>query len=152
MSTSASPTAQEKPSVLFVCTHNSARSQMAEGLLRDRWGDQYQVYSAGTERTHVRPHAIAALKEQGIDISDHISKTVGDLDAEAFDYVVTVCDNARDNCPYVPARRANVHHSFDDPSRVEGSDDEKMDAFRRVRNEIDDWIERQFDPNVQPAG
>jgi len=151
MSTTSGNTSQDKPTVLFVCTHNSARSQMAEGLLRYRWGDQYDVFSAGTERTHVRPHAIEVMDEAGIDISTHHSKTVEDLDLESFDYVVTVCNNARDNCPYVPARKSNIHQRFEDPSAAKGSEEEKLATFRRVRDQIDAWIEMQFDPEKQPA-
>ena len=125
---------------------------MAEGLLRKRWGDQYEVFSAGTERTHVRPQAIRAMEEVGIDISDHFSKTVDDLNVNGFDYVVTVCDNARENCPYLPARQANIHQRFEDPSSAQGTEEEKLQAFRNVRDQIDDWIQRQFDPKKQPAG
>ena len=134
----------EKKSVLFVCTHNSARSQMAEGLLRDRHGDRYEVYSAGTEKSHVRPLAIQAMREIGIDLSDHYSKTVAELDGHTFDYVVTVCDSAREACPYVPARKENLHRSFDDPSATEGTDEEQLTVFRPVRDEISEWIDETF--------
>ena len=136
--------APDKRSVLFICTHNSARSQMAEGLLRDRYGDRYQVFSAGTERTHVRPLAIRAMADVDIDLSDHHSKTVEDLGEQTFDVVVTVCDNAREACPYVPARQENLHHSFDDPSAATGSEAEQLAVFRRVRNEIGEWIDDTF--------
>lgn len=141
----------EKESVLFVCTHNSARSQMAEGLLRDRHGDRYEVYSAGTEKTHVRPLAIEAMNEIDIDLSSHYSKTVDELESRAFDYVVTVCDSAREACPYVPARKQNMHHSFEDPSAAEGTDEERLAVFRRVRDEIDDWIDETFSPEAMRA-
>ncbi len=140
-----------KPSILFVCTHNSARSQMAEGLFRARYGDRFDVYSAGTERTHVRPQAIQVMDEIGIDISGHESKTVEDLDERTFDYVVTVCDSAREHCPYVPAREKNIHHSFDDSSGAAGSEEEKLAVFRRVRDEIGRWIRGSFGSTVLAA-
>jgi arsenate reductase len=136
----------DKPSVLFICTHNSARSQMAEGLLRDRYGERYDVFSAGTERTHVRPLAIRAMADLEIDLADHHSKTVEDLGDRAFDVVVTVCDNAREACPYIPARQQNLHRSFDDPSAAEGSEAERLAVFRQVRDEIADWIDTAFNP------
>jgi len=136
----------KKTSVLFVCTHNSARSQMAEGLLRDRYGDRYDVYSAGTERTHVRPLAIEVMDELDIDLSDHTSKTIDDLGDRTFDVVVTVCDDAREACPYLPAEKKNVHRSFDDPSAAEGTAEERRVVFRRVRNELADWIDEAFAP------
>lgn len=141
-----------KPSVLFICTHNSARSQMAEGLLRDRYGDTYEVYSAGTEKTHVRPLAIKAMDGIGIDISGHTSKTIDDVaEGRTFDYVVTVCNSARENCPYLPATEQNMHQSFDDPSAATGSEAEQLAVFRRVRDEIANWIADTFAPDRAPA-
>ncbi|MEX2401140.1 MAG: arsenate reductase ArsC [Rhodothermales bacterium] len=138
-----------KLSVLFICTHNSARSQMAEGLLRDRYDDRYEIYSAGTEQTHVRPLAIEVMEEIGIDISDHTSKTIDAVSqGRTFDVVVTVCDHARDACPYVPARRKNLHQSFEDPSAAQGSPEERRAVFRRVRDEIADWIDQTFAPGA----
>ena len=135
------------PSVLFICTHNSARSQMAEGLLRDRYGDRYAAYSAGTEQTHVRPLAIKAMREIDIDISGHTSKTIDTVaGGRTFDYVVTVCNAARENCPYLPATKENMHQSFDDPSAATGDVAEQLAVFRRVRDEIDDWIAATFAP------
>lgn len=133
------------PSVLFVCTHNSARSQMAEGLLRDRLGDRYEALSAGTERTHVRPLAIEAMREIGIDLSEHTSKTVDDLGERDFDIVVTVCDSAREACPYVPARHT-LHQSFPDPSAAIGSHDDQLAVFRSVRDQLAAWIDATFGP------
>jgi arsenate reductase len=132
-----------KPSVLFVCTHNSARSQLAEGLLRHLHGDRFEAYSAGTEATRVKPEAAAALREVGIDPSAQYSKTVDDLEGP-FDYVVTVCDAAKEACPYVAARIARVHRSFADPSDVTSTPEARMDAFRAARDEIRAWIERTF--------
>lgn len=137
----------KKTSVLFVCTHNSARSQMAEGLLRDRYGDRYDVYSAGTERTHVRPLAIDVMDEFDIDLSGHTSKTIDDLGDRTFDVVATVCDAAREACPYLPAERENLHRSFEDPSAAEGSEEERRAVFRRVRDELADWIDETFAPD-----
>ena len=130
--------------VLIVCTHNSSRSQMAEGLLRDRYGDRYEVHSAGTNPGCVNPFAAEVMDEIGIDISKHTSEHVDTYADTSIDIVVTVCDDAAENCPYIPARRQNLHHGFDDPSAVEGTDEEKRAAFRRVRNELDDWIDVTF--------
>lgn len=141
----------EATSVLFVCTHNSARSQMAEGLLRDRYGDRYDVYSAGTERTHVRPLAVDVMSELGVDLSDHTSKTIDDLGDRTFDTVITVCDAAREACPYLPAEKKNLHRSFDDPSAAEGTAEERRAVFRRVRDELADWIEETFAPDEDEA-
>ena len=137
-----------KTSVLFVCTHNSARSQMAEGLLRDRYGDQYDVYSAGTERTHVRPLATAVMEEVNVDLSDHHSKTIDDLGDRTFDVVVTVCDAAREACPYLPAEEENLHRSFEDPSSAQGTDEERRAVFRRVRDALADRIDETFAPEA----
>ena len=141
-----------KTSVLFVCTHNSARSQMAEGLLRDRYGDQYDVYSAGTERTHVRPLATAVMEEVNVDLSDHHSKTIDDLGDRTFDVVVTVCDAAREACPYLPAEEENLHRSFEDPSSAQGTDEERRAVFRRVRDALADWIDETFAPEATETG
>jgi len=136
----------ETTSVLFVCTHNSARSQMAEGLLRDRYGDRYDVCSAGTERTHVRPLAAEVMEEIGVDLSGHTSKTIENLGDRSFDVVVTVCDAAREACPYLPAEKENLHRSFDDPSAAEGTEEKRRAVFRRVRDELAAWIDDTFAP------
>lgn len=122
--------------VLILCTANSARSQMAEGLLRALHGDRFEVHSAGAKPTSVRPEAIAVLAEIGIDISHHRSKSVDEFAAEPFDYVLTVCDNARDACPVYPGHATRIHHSFDDPAAVTGAEPERLAAFRRVRDQI----------------
>jgi arsenate reductase len=120
---------------------------MAEGLLRAKHGDRYAVFSAGTEKTHVRPLAIDVMQEIGIDINDHASETIDTVTGDrAFDVVVTVCDHAREVCPYVPARKRNLHQSFDDPSAATGTEAEQRAVFRRVRDEIDDWIDATFGP------
>ncbi len=131
-------------SVLFVCTHNSARSQMAEGLLRARRGSGYKAFSAGTEPSRVHPMSIRVMKEIGIDISKNRSEHVDKYSAKQMDFVVTVCDSARETCPYVPASKLNMHHAFSDPSRVAKSDEARLEAFRRVRDEIDSWIQLTF--------
>ena len=132
-----------KKRVLILCTGNSARSQMAEGLLRHDAGERLHVESAGTKATSVRPEAIAAMREIGIDISSHRSKNVSEFDGRHFDYVITVCDNARENCPVFFDTSKTLHHSFDDPAAVDGSPDERMEAFRRVRDELRAYL-REF--------
>jgi len=133
----------DRPTVVFVCTHNSARSQMAEGYLRHAAGDRYRVHSAGTERTHVRPHAIDVMSDIGVDLSSHHSKTIDDLADVSKDIVVTVCDHAKETCPVIHADRV-MHQSFPDPSSVEGSDEERREAFRTVRDELIRWIDDTF--------
>ena len=122
--------------VLFLCSHNSARSQMAEGLLRAWGGPRFEVFSAGTEATEVRPLAIRAMAEIGIDITGHTSKTIATFDGQEFDYAVTVCDDAREACPYFPGAGQQLHWSFEDPSAAAGSEDERLAVFRRVRDQI----------------
>lgn len=129
-----------KKSVLILCTANSARSQMAEGLLRHDHGDKFTVESAGTKATLVRPEAIAALREIGIDISSHRSKSVDEFADRPFDYVLTVCDNAKESCPIFPGHGNRIHQSFDDPASVQGSDEERLASFRRVRDEIRNYL------------
>lgn len=125
-----------KKRVLVLCTANSARSQMAEGLLRHDLGDSFEVESAGTRATFVRPEAIAVMNEMEIDLSKHRSKTVDEFRDEHFDYVVTVCDSAKESCPIYPGHGKRLHYGFEDPAAVEGSDEERLAAFRRVRDEI----------------
>ena len=127
--------------VLFLCTHNSARSQMAEGLLRHLDGDKYQVYSAGTEKTFVRPQAIQVMAEIGIDISKQQSKTVQQYLKDGFDEVITVCDDANEACPVFPNAKSRRHWSFPDPSKAQGSEDEQLQVYRHVRDAIQQKIE-----------
>ncbi len=134
----------EKSRVLFLCTHNSARSQMAEGLLRHLAGDRFEAHSAGTEATHVRPLAVRAMDEVGVDISGQESKTLERYVEEPFDYVVTVCDDANEACPFFPGARNRLHWSLEDPSQAEGSEDERLTVFRRVRDEIRERIEQEL--------
>jgi arsenate reductase len=131
----------KKARVLFLCTHNSARSQMAEGLLRHLAGDRFEAMSAGTEATHVRPLAIKAMEEVGIDISGQESKTLDRYLLEPFDYVITVCDDANEACPFFPGAAERLHWSFEDPSKAEGTEEERLAVFRSVRDLIHRHIE-----------
>jgi arsenate reductase len=125
-----------KKRVLILCTGNSARSQMAEGLLRHEAGDRFDVYSAGTKPSVVRPEAIAVMNEIGIDISGHRSKSVDEFVGKELDYVITVCDNANESCPVFPAKTLRMHWPFADPGSVQGSDEERKAAFRKVRDQV----------------
>lgn len=122
--------------VLILCTGNSARSQMAEGFLRHYGGDRFDVHSAGTRPSRVNPFAIAAMREVGIDISAHWSKSVDEFIGQTFDYVITVCDRANEDCPVFPEKTRRVHWGFDDPVAATGTDDDKLATFRRVRDKI----------------
>jgi len=126
--------------VLILCTGNSARSQMAEGLLAHDAADRFEVESAGTKPGSVRSEAITVMKELGIDISNHRSKHVDEFQGQQFDYVLTVCDNARESCPFFPGNSKRLHRAFDDPAAVEGTEQERLAVFRRVRNEIRDYL------------
>jgi arsenate reductase (thioredoxin) len=126
----------QKKKVLILCTGNSARSQMAEGLLRHDAGASFEVESAGTKPGTVRPEAIAVMNELGIDISGHRSKNVDEFAGQKFDYVITVCDNARESCPVFFGSAVRLHRSFEDPVALAGSEGERLALFRRVRDEI----------------
>ena len=126
----------DRKRVLILCTGNSARSQMAEGLLRNLAGDQFEVISAGVLPTQVRPEAITSMREIGIDISKHYSKSVDEFSEQQFDYVITVCDNANQECPVFPGKTQRIHWSFDDPAKAVGDDEARLAVFRRVRDEI----------------
>jgi arsenate reductase len=130
--------------VLFLCTHNSARSQMAEGLLRALGADRFAVFSAGTEATFVRPEAIAVMAEIGIDVAGQGSKTLDRYLPEPFDLVITVCDDANESCPVFPAARDRLHWSFPDPSRSVGSPAERLAIYREVRDAIRERIETEL--------
>jgi len=125
-----------KKRILFLCTGNSARSQMAEGLLRHEAGERFEVFSAGTHPSKVRPEAIAVIKEIGIDISGHRSKSVDEFAGPDLDMVITVCDNAKESCPVFPGPTERLHWPFEDPASVEGTEEQRQDAFRRVRDQI----------------
>lgn len=130
--------------VLFLCTHNSARSQMAEGLLRQLGGEEFTVYSAGTEATFVRPLAIKVMQEIGIDISGQESKTLDRYLDKPIDEVITVCDNANKNCPTFPKAKNRRHWSFPDPSKAQGTEEEQVAVYRNVRDAIKDKIEQEL--------
>jgi arsenate reductase len=132
-----------RPWVLFLCTHNSARSQMAEGLLRQAAGDRFRVDSAGTVATTVRPEAIVAMREVGIDISGRRSKTLEPFIGQPIDWLITVCDQARESCPTLPGVARQLHWSIEDPSLMEGNAERRMAAFRAARDELAARI-RQF--------
>jgi arsenate reductase len=126
----------EKRRVLFVCVHNSARSQMAEGMLRSWAGDRFEVASGGTEASRVRPEAIAVMGELGIDMGGHTSKTIERYMGQPWDWLIPVCEEACEACPYVPGAKAVLRWSFDDPSAAIGSEEERLAVFRRVRDEL----------------
>lgn len=130
--------------VLFLCTHNSARSQMAEGLLRDLGKGQFEVFSAGTEATHVRPLAIKAMAEKGIDISSQRSKVLTEYLGEPFDYVITVCDQANESCPVFPGARNRLHWSFPDPSKATGTEADQLVVYAQVRDAIEGQIKQEL--------
>lgn len=122
--------------VLFICTHNSARSQMAEGLLRHLYGDRFEAYSAGITPTKVQPLAVRVVAELGIDISHHRAKSTHEFKGGEFDVAVTVCDEAKEACPLFPGALKQLHWSFQDPSKAEGREEEILEVFRKVRDEI----------------
>jgi arsenate reductase len=133
-----------KKKILFICTHNSARSQMAEGYMKAKYSDRYAVFSAGTEATHVHPMAIAVMQEIGIDISGYRSKVIDELFGKGIETVVTVCDSAQKACPFFPGAKEEIHQSFPDPSAFSGTDAEIRVGFRRVRDDIIRWIDAKF--------
>jgi arsenate reductase len=130
-----------KKRVLILCTGNSARSQMAEGLLRHDAGERFEVESAGTNPSHVRTEAVAVMRELGIDISGHRSKHVDEFAGQRFDYVLTVCDNAKESCPIFPGTTTTIHHNFEDPAALQGTEQERLALFRRVRDEIRQYLQ-----------
>jgi len=131
----------DKRRVLILCTGNSARSQMAEGILRYDGGSVFDVESAGVKPSRVRPEAIQVMREIGIDISVHRSKSVDEFISQNFDYIITVCDNAKETCPVFPGHAIRIHQSFEDPPPPGvGSDEERLAIFRRVRDEIREWM------------
>jgi len=134
----------EKKKILFICSHNAARSQMAEGYMRAKYGDRYEAYSGGIEVTRVHPVAIEVMKEIGIDISGHRSKLIDEFFGKGITTVVTVCDAANKSCPFFPGATEEIHQSFPDPSVFTGSDEEIRAGFRRVRDEIIRWIDVTF--------
>ncbi len=143
-----------KKSVLILCTGNSARSQMAESLLRSMAGDRFEVASAGTRPSAVRPEAIQAMKEIGIDLSGHRSKSVDEFIGQPIDYVITVCDNANETCPVFPAGTSRMHWPFEDPPPPgKGTEEERLSIFRTVRDKMKARLAKELESGVfAPAG
>lgn len=137
---------ESKKKILFLCTHNAARSQMAEGFVNALYGDRYEAYSAGNEPTEVHPCAITVMAEVGIDISTHRAKSLDEFDDAPFNCVVTMCADVQENCPIFPGGATYLHHPFNDPVSVTRSDREHCAPFRHVRDKIRDWIETTFAP------
>jgi len=136
----------DRKRVLILCTGNSARSQMAEGLLRDMSGDKFEVVSAGVAPSHVRPEAIEVMREIGIDISGHRSKSVDEFIGQEFDYVITVCDNANQECPIFSGKTERIHWSIEDPAAVEGEEQVRLAAFRSGRDELSERLRTLVPP------
>jgi arsenate reductase len=142
-----------KTSILFICVHNSARSQMAEGLVNALYGGRLEAVSAGVTPTRVHPAAIKAMAEIGLDISAHRSKSLDEFEGRRFDFVVMVCDDKTTDCPFFPGGKDYIHHAFDDPADCTGSEEEVLGCFRRARDEIRAWIDGQFGgPDRQGPG
>jgi len=137
-----------KTRVLFICTANAARSQMAEGYLRAKYGDRFEVFSAGTRQSRISTRAVQVMQEIGIDISGHQSKSLDTFASVPFDLAVTLCDNASRVCPVVPTAKQTIHHGFADPHLTPGTDDELLDGYRRVRDDITTWIDTTFAPGL----
>ena len=140
---SRSPT-PGKIRVLFVCTANAARSQIAEGLLRQKYGDQYEVFSAGTRQSKISTRAIAVMNEIGIDIGHHHSKTLAEIADIPVDLAVTLCDRAHAACPVIPNAQRTIHRDFSDPHQTPGTEEEVLQGYRAVRNELSAWIDATF--------
>ena len=136
-----------KKTVLFLCTHNSCRSQMAEGLLKKFYGNRFKVFSAGIKATSVHRLAVIVMDEIRVDISEHRSKSIYEFKDKNFDYVITVCDNSREKCPFFPGKHI-LHKDFEDPGLYEGSYEEKIDRFRIVRDEIREWVGNLVDKEI----
>lgn len=133
-----------KKRVLFICTANAARSQMAEGFLRAKSGDRYEVFSAGTRQSKVSKRATAVMQEIGIEISHHRSKTLAEFNGATFDIAITLCDNAHAVCPIVPGAKKTIHKGFADPHLTPGTEEEILNGYRKVRDEIAAWIDTTF--------
>jgi len=139
-----------KASILFICVHNSARSQMAEGLVNALYGDRFEAVSAGVSPTRVHPAAIRAMAEIGIDISGHRSKSLDEFEGRRFDLVVMVCDDKTTDCPFFPGGKDYIHHAFDDPAACTGTDEQVLACFRKSRDEIRAWIDEAIVDTVTP--
>jgi len=132
-----------KQKVLFICTNNSTRSQIAEGFLNKLFKNNYKAFSAGTQPTSLNPYAVEVMKEVGIDISKNRLKNIEEFKTHKFDFVITVCDNAKEACPFFPGKKV-IHKSFKDPAKYEGSVEEIIVNFRKIRDEIKNWIIKTF--------
>jgi arsenate reductase (thioredoxin) len=133
-----------RKTILFICVHNSARSQIAEGLVNALYADRFEAVSGGTKATTVHPGAIKAMAEIGIDISGHRSKSIAEFEGRRFDYIVMVCEEKQADCPFFPGGKEYLHHAFDDPAACPGIEDEILACFRKSRDEIRTWIEETF--------
>lgn len=136
--------ATRKTQVLFLCTHNSSRSQIAEGLLRYYGGKRFEVFSAGTSPSRVHPMAVEVTREKGIDLTGQCSKSIDEFLRQGFDFIVTTCDDVRDACPVFPGRKERLHWGLEDPAGAEGSREERLEVFRRVRDELEKLIRSHF--------
>jgi len=136
-----------KKSVLFICTHNAVRSQMAEALLNYLCGDRYTAFSAGSDPTQIDPLVISVMSEIGIDVRHHRSKGLDAFKDSKLDYIVTVCDSAHEACPYFPGGNLRIHKGFSDPSKFQGNREDVIPEYRRIRDEIKKWIEKEFNQN-----
>ena len=134
----------KKKKLLFICTGNSARSQMAEGIINNFYSDKFEAFSGGTKTSNVNPYAINVMKEIGIDISHHRSKSFMEFYGKEIDIAVTVCDNAKKVCPFFPGAKINLHNTFIDPTEAKGTKEEILNVFRTVRDQIKDWIEENL--------
>jgi arsenate reductase len=134
-----------KQKVLFICTHNSARSQMAEAFLKKMMPDKFEVFSAGTEPGKINPYVVKVMAELGFNLSKNRTKSVTEFLGQNIDIVVTVCDSAKETCPFFPGAKKYIHHSFPDPSSFTGSDEEIFNQTRQVRDEIQNWVRDTFD-------
>jgi arsenate reductase len=140
---------RKKRNILFICTHNSARSQIAEGIINKLYGDRYEAFSAGIDPSEVNSIAIQVMSEIGIDISGHYSKSIEQFVEQEFDYVITVCDHAKETCPFFPGGKERIHKGFADPAAIDGTAEEKMAGFRRIRDEIKQWIDEKFGASAE---
>lgn len=136
-----------KKTVLFICTHNAVRSQMAEALLNHIYGNRYTAFSAGSDPTQIDPLVISVMSEIGMDVRHHRSKGLDEFKDSGLDYIVTVCDQAHESCPYFPGGSLRIHKSFPDPSKFQGNREEVIREYRRIRDEIKKWIEKEFNQN-----
>ena len=134
----------QKKSVLFICTHNAARSQMAEAILNRLYGDRYTASSAGTDPTQIDPFVVLVMKEIDIDVSNYRSKGLNIFKDSTLDYVITLCDQAKESCPYFPGGNLHLHRGFPDPSEFKGKPEYVINGYRRIRDEIKNWIEKEF--------